>query len=505
MTIALETRALEKHFGGLRVTRELSLKVERGARHALIGPNGAGKTTVINLLTGVLRPDSGRILLEGTDITDLPVHTRVLRGLSRTFQINQLYADLTPLETIGLAVSERLGRGGDWWRRMGTRDDVNVEIAENLARFHLLDVMNEPTATLPYGKQRLLEIALAIAAKPRVLLLDEPAAGVPESERHDILAAVSALPRDVTVLLIEHDMDLVFSLRRPDLGAGQRRPAGRGRTGRGGAGPAGQGGLSRRGGLMADLLAIEGLRAGYGEAVVLPNLSLPLPDGQVLALLGRNGTGKTTLINSIVGVTRRFGGTIALDGRDITPMRPDQRARAGIGWVPQERNIFRSLTVEENMTAVAQPGPVDGRKGLRDVSAAEGAARQFRQPALRRRTADAGGRPGADAQSESAAARRADRGAGADHRRGVAEGARHHRPLGRASARIIVEQNAQKILRARRPGCDIGTRHHRARCAELRPEGRSDRAGAPSRRRPAGLGPIRCRGEPIKAWYKNLL
>jgi branched-chain amino acid transport system ATP-binding protein len=211
MTIALETVGLQKQFGGLAVTRDLSLRIETGARHALIGPNGAGKTTVINLLTGVLKPNAGRILLEGTDITDLSVHARVLRGLSRTFQINQLYADLTPLETIGLAVSERLGHGGDWWRRIGSRADVNAEIEQNLARFHLLDVMNERTATLPYGKQRLLEIAVAIATRPRVLLLDEPAAGVPESERHDILAAVGGLPRDVTVLLIEHDMDLVFS------------------------------------------------------------------------------------------------------------------------------------------------------------------------------------------------------------------------------------------------------------------------------------------------------
>jgi ABC-type branched-subunit amino acid transport system ATPase component len=211
MTLALETRGLDKQFGGLKVTRDLSLKIAQGERHALIGPNGAGKTTVINLLTGVLKPNSGRILLEGNDITDLTVHARVLRGLSRTFQINQLYPDLTPIETIGLAVSERLGRGGDWWRVMGTRDDVNAEIAENLERFRLTDVMNEATATLPYGKQRLLEIAVAIATKPRVLLLDEPAAGVPESERHDILAAVAHLPRDVTVLLIEHDMDLVFS------------------------------------------------------------------------------------------------------------------------------------------------------------------------------------------------------------------------------------------------------------------------------------------------------
>lgn len=198
-------------FDGFHAINNLSLTLEPGEMRAIIGPNGAGKTTVINQLTGVLKPNSGRILLEGEDITALPVHRRVLRGLSRTFQINQLYADLTPLETIGLAVSERSGHGHDWWRRMGTRSDINGEIAENLARFKLLDVMNEPTGRLPYGKQRLLEIAVAIATKPRVLLLDEPAAGVPESERHDILAAVANLPRDVTVLLIEHDMDLVFS------------------------------------------------------------------------------------------------------------------------------------------------------------------------------------------------------------------------------------------------------------------------------------------------------
>ena len=211
MSIALETQGLEKSFGGLRVTRDLSLKVVQGARHALIGPNGAGKTTVINLLTGVLKPNGGRILLEGHDITELPVHKRVLRGLSRTFQINQLYAELTPLETIGLAVSERLGAGRDWWRLVGSTAAVTGEIAEIVERFRLADVMHERTAILPYGKQRLLEIALAFACRPHVLLLDEPAAGVPEAERHELLATIAALPTEVTVLLIEHDMDLVFS------------------------------------------------------------------------------------------------------------------------------------------------------------------------------------------------------------------------------------------------------------------------------------------------------
>ncbi|MGP0089706.1 MAG: ABC transporter ATP-binding protein [Xanthobacteraceae bacterium] len=211
MALALQTTGLEKRFGGIVAVNDVSLQVEKGARHALIGPNGAGKTTVINLLTGVLRPSAGRILLEGTDITDLEAYRRVRLGVARTFQINQLFGDLTPIETIGLAVSERLGGGKEWWRLVGSKGEVIDEIVEILDRFHLTDVMHERTATLPYGRQRLLEIALAIACRPRVLLLDEPAAGVPEAERHDILDSVAALPADVTVLLIEHDMDLVFS------------------------------------------------------------------------------------------------------------------------------------------------------------------------------------------------------------------------------------------------------------------------------------------------------
>jgi len=211
MSPVLETRGLVKHFGGIVATNDVALSVAKGARHALIGPNGAGKTTVINLLTGVLRPTAGRIMLDGQDITALEPHKRVQLGIARTFQINQLFADLTPLETIGLAVSERMELGRQWWRLVGSKGIVIDESVDILQRFNLADVLDERTATLPYGKQRLLEIALAIACRPRVLLLDEPAAGVPEAERHGILDAVAALPSDVTVLLIEHDMDIVFS------------------------------------------------------------------------------------------------------------------------------------------------------------------------------------------------------------------------------------------------------------------------------------------------------
>jgi len=211
MPVALETIGLQKHFGGIAAVNGVSLQIERGARHALIGPNGAGKTTVINLLTGVLSASAGRILLQGEDITRLDVHRRVARGLARTFQINQLFLDLSPIETVGLAVSQRLGVGAQWWRMVGSNAAVVEEAADILEKFALADVMLERTGNLPYGKQRLLAIALAIACRPQVLLLDEPAAGVPEAERRDILATVAALPADVTVLLIEHDMDLVFS------------------------------------------------------------------------------------------------------------------------------------------------------------------------------------------------------------------------------------------------------------------------------------------------------
>jgi branched-chain amino acid transport system ATP-binding protein len=211
VTPALETHGLVRRFGGLVATDNVSFRLAPGARHALIGPNGAGKTTFINLLTGVIPPSGGRIFLEGTEITTLRPEQRVRRGLVRTFQINQLFPGMTPIETLGLAVSERMGGGRDWWRVAGSKSSIIDEIVEIADRFRLTNVLDARTASLPYGKQRLLEIAVAFACRPRVLLLDEPAAGVPEAERYELLAAVAALPSEVSVLLIEHDMDLVFS------------------------------------------------------------------------------------------------------------------------------------------------------------------------------------------------------------------------------------------------------------------------------------------------------
>ena len=214
MTTVLETRSLVKRFGGLAATNDVSLAVERGARHALIGPNGAGKTTLINLLTGVLEPTSGSILLDGDDITKLAAHRRVRRGVVRTFQINQLFPALTPLKSLALAIAVQQGTSARWWRALGSDAAVAAECDALLARFRLVDVMDRPVHSLAYGKQRLLEIALALACRPRVLLLDEPVAGVPEGERQEIFETIDALPADVSILLIEHDMDLVFNFAK---------------------------------------------------------------------------------------------------------------------------------------------------------------------------------------------------------------------------------------------------------------------------------------------------
>jgi ABC-type branched-subunit amino acid transport system ATPase component len=210
MTWALQTKRLVKKFGGFVAINDVSLDVRAGARHALIGPNGAGKTTLINLLTGFLEPSSGSVLLDGADVTRRAQHQRVKLGLARTFQINRLFPHLTALESVTLAVCERRGIGARFWRPVGAHVEAIDEAAALLARLRLLDVAHAKTRDLAYGKQRLIEIALALAVQPSVLLLDEPAAGVPTGESRELFETIAQLPAEVTIMLIEHDMDLVF-------------------------------------------------------------------------------------------------------------------------------------------------------------------------------------------------------------------------------------------------------------------------------------------------------
>ncbi len=207
---ALRTERLSRSFGDLRAVSDVSLTLPAGARQALIGPNGAGKTTLLHLLGGALRPSAGEIFLGGERITRLPPHARARRGLSRTYQVSSLFPALTALEAVTLAVCERKGLGARWLRPLARRAAEAEEALALLATFHLEREADERTARLPYGKQRLLDLALGLAGRPRFLLLDEPAAGVPAGESAEILEAVARLPAEVAILFIEHDMELVF-------------------------------------------------------------------------------------------------------------------------------------------------------------------------------------------------------------------------------------------------------------------------------------------------------
>ena len=206
----LETQALSRHFGALTAVSDIDFRLDAGARHALIGPNGAGKTTFVNLLTGVLPPTRGRVLLAGRDITDRTQAERVKLGIARTFQINRLFRGLSVLENVCIAVAERLGVAPHMFKPAGQRREVVDEAMALLQALKLADNASHRISELPYGRQRLVELAITLGLKPDVLLLDEPAAGVPSTESHIILDAVAALPREIGVLIIDHDMDLVF-------------------------------------------------------------------------------------------------------------------------------------------------------------------------------------------------------------------------------------------------------------------------------------------------------
>jgi branched-chain amino acid transport system ATP-binding protein len=214
MPIALQTEKLCKSFGALVVADEIDFRLETGARHALIGPNGAGKTTFVNMLMGALAPSSGRILLGGEDITAVRQAARVKRGLGRTFQINTLFRSLPVLDNVALGIAERRGVGHRMFRHASSYKDIREESMELLAMLGLADDALVPVRDLPYGKQRLVEIAIALGLRPNVLLLDEPAAGVPSQESERILQVLDRLPAHIAILIIEHDMDLVFRFAR---------------------------------------------------------------------------------------------------------------------------------------------------------------------------------------------------------------------------------------------------------------------------------------------------
>ena len=350
----LETLALCKRFGALTVADGIEFRLEAGARHALIGPNGAGKTTFIDMLTGRLQPSTGTILLGGEDITRLAPAARVKHGLGRTFQINTLFGGLSVLDNVALGVAERLGVAGRLWRPAGAYREVRKEAMTLLESLGLAHDAGERALDLPYGRQRLLEIAIALGLKPRVLLLDEPAAGIPSLETARLLEDSTGCRPISQSSSSSTTWTSCFGSRagspsscRERSWARARRPRSR-RTGACARSIWGRG--------VAEALRLERVRAGYGATVVLEDVGFVLAERGSLAVLGRNGVGKTTLLATIMGHTTFHSGDIALRGRSLATMPAFKRNRAGIGYVPQARDIFSSLTVEENLTVARWPG-----------------------------------------------------------------------------------------------------------------------------------------------------
>jgi ABC-type branched-subunit amino acid transport system ATPase component/ABC-type branched-subunit amino acid transport system permease subunit len=358
----LEVDGVMKVFGGLVAVNAASFGVGRGELRSVIGPNGAGKTTLFNVLTGLLPADGGEARFDGAVITGLPPHRVVARGVSRSFQIISVFQALSAFENVRIAVQAKHPRRFAMLADSARLSGVAAEAARLLAAVGLTDRADAPAANLSHGDQRLLEIAIALATRPQLLLLDEPLAGLSAPDRVRVAALIRALRGSVTIVLIDHDIDQVLALSDRitvlhqgrviaeggpaeiqknaevqsaylgHLKVAESAPAGRART------------------ATAALLSVSGVDAFYGKSHVLHGVSLDVCPGEVVALLGRNGAGKTTTLAAITGVVPPRRGRIAYRGRDVAGWPPEAIARLGVGLVPQGRRIFPNLTVLENLT-----------------------------------------------------------------------------------------------------------------------------------------------------------
>jgi ABC-type branched-subunit amino acid transport system ATPase component/ABC-type branched-subunit amino acid transport system permease subunit len=368
--IVLSVDGLSKKFGSLVVADEVGLRVEARTLHSLIGPNGAGKTTFFNMLTGLLPNEGGTLTFRGIDITAMPAHKRIDAGLARSFQIVSVFTNLTVFETVRVAAQARSPYRSSLWRDAYRLPYVCEKAWTLLATVGLADRARELCANLAHGEQRLLEIAVALATEPELLLLDEPLAGLGDAERERIASVIRKLSRSHAVLLIEHDIDRVLALsdRITVLHQGRVIAEGEsagiandpkvleaylGRHGTKRIQPVSTGNATVERGL---LLTLSGVDAGYNASQILHDVDLEVREGEVVALLGRNGVGKTTTLQTIMGLLKPTSGTITFDGHNITSLSPDRINRRGIAIVPEGRRIFPNLTVAENLALAQREG-----------------------------------------------------------------------------------------------------------------------------------------------------
>ena len=359
--VILEATGLAKHFGGIRAVKDMSLRLRDRSLHALIGPNGAGKTTAFNLISGLFKPDHGTVTLAGQPIAGLTPEQITLAGIGRSFQITNLFASLSVAENVRLAVQARHPKRFAVWTDAASLAEVNRDAAEVVRTMGLGGVEDASAASLSYGGQRLLDMALALATRPRVLLLDEPLAGLAAAERERVGSLIKAISADLPVLLVEHDIDRVFALADAvtvmndgevliDGTVDDARDSPRVQAVYIGAGSHALAERDRPSAARAStLLKLDGVNTYYGKSHILRDVSFEVHDNEIVALLGRNGAGKSTLLKTVIGVAAPASGSITLGAEALARRPAAEIARRGVAYVPQGRGLFAGLSVAENM------------------------------------------------------------------------------------------------------------------------------------------------------------
>jgi branched-chain amino acid transport system ATP-binding protein len=357
----LEAQGLAKSFGGLKAVDDVSFAMRDRKLHALIGPNGAGKTTAFNLISGFFPPDRGSVKLERREIAGMAPDEITRAGIGRAFQITNLFPTLSVAENVRLAVQARAPERFDFWREAQALPTVNAETTSIIRTMGLAGIENAEAGSLSYGGQRLLDMSLALATKPRVLLLDEPLAGLAAAERARVGNLIKSISGDVPVLLVEHDIDRVFQIADHvtvmnegtvliDGTVEDARSSPRVQEVYIGSGSHALAGKHRESAARADvLLSLKGVDTFYGKSHILRDVTFDLHQNEILALLGRNGAGKSTLLKTIIGIAPPASGEVSLGGQNIAGQGAASIARAGIAYVPQGRGLFAGMSVKDNM------------------------------------------------------------------------------------------------------------------------------------------------------------